>query len=44
MAGAALMVTCISMDPAKIDENIEYFRREVLSEIKARPGFGDYGT
>lgn len=39
MAGAALMVTRISMDPAKIDENIDYFRRDALPEITARPGF-----
>ena len=37
--GGRLMVTSISMDPAKIDENIEYFKREVLPQIKAAPGF-----
>jgi heme-degrading monooxygenase HmoA len=37
--GGRLMVTRISMDPAKIDENIEFFKREVLPQIKAAPGF-----
>ncbi len=37
--GSALMVTRISMDPAKIDENIEFFKREVAPQIKASPGF-----
>jgi heme-degrading monooxygenase HmoA len=37
--GGRLMVTSISMDPAKIDENIEHFKREILPQIKAAPGF-----
>ena len=37
--GSALMVTRISMDPAKIDENIEFFKREVAPQIKASHGF-----
>jgi hypothetical protein len=37
--GSALMVTRISMDPAKIDENLEFFKREVLPRITASPGF-----
>lgn len=37
--GSALMVTRISMDPAKVDENIEYFQGEVVPQIKAIPGF-----
>ena len=37
--GSALMVTRISMDPAKIDENIEFFKREIAPQIKASPGF-----
>jgi heme-degrading monooxygenase HmoA len=27
------------MDPAKIDENLDYFRREVVPQIKSGPGF-----
>jgi heme-degrading monooxygenase HmoA len=37
--GSRLMVTRVSMDPAKVDENIEYFKREVAPQIKAAPGF-----
>lgn len=37
--GSRLMVTRISMDPAKVDENLEYFKREVAPQIKAAPGF-----
>lgn len=38
-SGSALMVTRTSMDPAKIDENIEFFKGEVVPRIKANPGF-----
>jgi heme-degrading monooxygenase HmoA len=37
--GCALMVTRVSMDPGKVDENVEYFKREVAPQIKAAPGF-----
>lgn len=37
--GSALMVTRISMDPAKIDENLAFFRAEILPRITASPGF-----
>lgn len=37
--GCSLLLRRISMDPAKIDENLGVFRREVLPEIKANPGF-----
>jgi heme-degrading monooxygenase HmoA len=37
--GSALMVTPISMDPAKVDENLGFFKREVLPRIAAAPGF-----
>jgi heme-degrading monooxygenase HmoA len=37
--GSALMVTRISMDPAKIDENLGFFKSEILPRIKAAPGF-----
>jgi hypothetical protein len=37
--GSALMVTRISMDPAKIDENFEFFKTEVLPRIKANAGY-----
>lgn len=36
--GSSLLVTRVSMDPAKVDQNIEYFTREVLPLIKANPG------
>jgi heme-degrading monooxygenase HmoA len=37
--GSALMVTRISMDPSKIDENLGFFKREVMPRITAAPGF-----
>jgi heme-degrading monooxygenase HmoA len=37
--GSALMVTRISMDPSKIDENLGFFRSEILPRITATPGF-----
>ena len=37
--GSALMVTRISMEPAKIDANLEFFKNEVLPRIKANDGF-----
>ena len=37
--GSSLMVTWVSMDPAEADENLEHFKREVLPQIKATPGF-----
>jgi len=36
---SALMVTRISMDPAKVDENLGWFKREVVPRITAAPGF-----
>jgi heme-degrading monooxygenase HmoA len=37
--GAKLHVRPIKMDPAKVDENLEFFRQTVLPDIKATPGF-----
>jgi heme-degrading monooxygenase HmoA len=37
--GTRLMATRISMDPAKLDENLERFKQEVVPQIKAAPGF-----
>ena len=37
--GSALMVTRVSMDPSKVDDNISYFLEEVMPRIKATPGF-----
>ncbi|HWD53046.1 MAG TPA: hypothetical protein VG412_11655 [Acidimicrobiales bacterium] len=37
--GCALMVTPFSMDPAKIDENLSFFKSEIVPQIKAGPGF-----
>ncbi|HEV8206334.1 MAG TPA: hypothetical protein VGR04_06545 [Acidimicrobiia bacterium] len=37
--GSALMVTRVSMDPSKVDENLDFFKREVVPRIKAAPGF-----
>jgi heme-degrading monooxygenase HmoA len=38
-AGSPLMVTPVSMDPAKVEENVADFRSNVLPRIKATPGF-----
>ena len=37
--GSRLMVTRISMDPAKVAENAETFKQEVVPQVKAAPGF-----
>ena len=37
--GSALMVSRISMEPAKINANLEFFKSEVLPRIKANDGF-----
>jgi len=38
-AGLPLFVTRISMDPAKVDENIAFFKSDVLPIFKSQPGF-----
>ena len=37
--GSALMVTRISMDPSKVDENLVFFKSEIAPRIAAAPGF-----
>jgi len=37
--GSALMVTRISMDPSKVDENLAFFKGEIVPRISAAPGF-----
>jgi heme-degrading monooxygenase HmoA len=37
--GAKLHIRPVKMDPAKVDENLEFFRQTVLPDIKATPGF-----
>jgi heme-degrading monooxygenase HmoA len=37
--GAKLHIRPIKIDPAKMDENLEFFRHTVLPDIKATPGF-----
>lgn len=37
--GCALLVSPFSTDPAKIDDNIAFFKKEVVPQIKASPGF-----
>ena len=37
--GASLMVTRVSMDPTRVDDNVAYFKSEVLPRIKEQPGF-----
>ena len=36
--GASLLIRRISMDPAKIDENLAFFKETVLPQLKASPG------
>jgi heme-degrading monooxygenase HmoA len=38
-AGCALLVTRVSMDPAKVDENLAFFKSDVLPQIASQPGF-----
>lgn len=38
VVGASLLVRRVTMDPAKVDENLAYFKTEVLPTIKANPG------
>jgi heme-degrading monooxygenase HmoA len=37
--GSALMVSPYSMDPSTIDENLSFFKNEIVPQIKAAPGF-----
>lgn len=37
--GCALFVTRVSMDPAKVDSNVAFFKSDVLPQIKSQPGF-----
>jgi heme-degrading monooxygenase HmoA len=37
--GSALMITRVSMDPSKIDENLGFFKSEIAPRIAAAPGF-----
>jgi len=39
VVGSSLLIRRVSMDPAKVDENVDFFKREVLPQIKANPGF-----
>ena len=36
--GSALLLTRVTMDPAKADQTLEYFKREVLPQIKKTDG------
>jgi heme-degrading monooxygenase HmoA len=38
-AGTSLLVRRLTMDPGKVDDNIEFFRTTVLPQIKATAGF-----
>ena len=37
--GAALFLTRFSMDPAKVNENVEFFKSTVAPDIASAPGF-----
>jgi heme-degrading monooxygenase HmoA len=37
--GSALMVTRISMDPSKVDENLAFFKSDVAPRMKGSAGF-----
>jgi heme-degrading monooxygenase HmoA len=37
--GCSLFITRVSMDPAKIDDNVAFFKSDVLPVIKSQPGF-----
>jgi hypothetical protein len=38
LVGNCLLLTRVTMDPAKVDETVQYFQREVLPEIKKSEG------
>jgi len=38
-AGCSLLIRRLSMDPAKIEENLGFFKQDVLPQITAGPGF-----
>jgi heme-degrading monooxygenase HmoA len=38
-AGAVLHIRHLKVDPARIDENLDFFKQAVLPDMKARPGF-----
>jgi heme-degrading monooxygenase HmoA len=37
--GAALLLQRVSMDPARVEDNLAYFKSTVVPQIKANPGF-----
>ena len=37
--GCSLLLRRLSMDPAMLEEHLDFFRREVLPQMKASPGF-----
>jgi len=37
--GSALRIIQVKMDPAQVDDNVAFFKAEVLPQIKATPGF-----
>lgn len=37
--GSLLQIRWVKMDPALIDDNVEFFKRNVLPEIRSMPGF-----
>jgi heme-degrading monooxygenase HmoA len=39
VAGCALIVSRLSMDPAAIDGNVAFFKSEVVPQIQSQPGF-----
>jgi hypothetical protein len=39
MAGSALIMIRVSVDPAKIEDNLSFFKSEILPQIKTAPGF-----
>jgi heme-degrading monooxygenase HmoA len=39
LVGCPLRIVRVTMDPAKMDEHVAFFRSEVLPELKATPGF-----
>ena len=37
--GCALLVTRVSMDPSKVEENVAFFKSDVVPQISSQPGF-----
>jgi heme-degrading monooxygenase HmoA len=38
-AGCPMIITRVSMDPSRVADNVEYFKREIMPQVTSAPGF-----